>query len=234
MALAASTPTAVPLVDHGHRDALDIGCGTSDTLETLALPPLSLRIGVEADREAVRVAAKRRSNCAGRIRFVVADGHALPFPARSFGIVISKVAMPYMNLPLALREVNRVLRPGGQVWMTLHPVRMALMRMLSGLRALAIRDVCFQTYTIVNGLLLHYWGRLIPFPLNRRKIESVQTLTGIARVLSATGFGDVLYERRSRGPGYEDRDRMYGRIFAVAARKTELDMNERAAPDERV
>ncbi len=231
--VAASIPTALPGVEQGYRDVLDLGCGTSRALDALALPARALRVGVDANRDAVRAAAQQRVATRPRsgspVHFVVADGQALPFRAESFGFVISKAAMPYMDVPAALREVNRVLRDGGQVWMTLHPVRMAVMRILSGLRTARIKDILYQTYAILNGLALHYWGRQFRFPLNRRRIESVQTLTGIAKALSAAGFVNVRYQTSSRGAGYEDKDRIYGRLVAVAAWKARAHHKEVAA-----
>ena len=84
-------------------------------------------------------------------------------------------------------------------------------------------------HAILNGLALHWWGRQFRFPLNRRRIESVQTLTGIANALSTAGFANVRYQTRSRGVGYEDRDRRYGRLVAVAAWKARVH-NGVAAP----
>jgi SAM-dependent methyltransferase len=45
---------------------------------------------------------------------VLGDAHALPFPGECFGLVLSVSVLQYLSEPLrALREVTRVLRPGG-------------------------------------------------------------------------------------------------------------------------
>lgn len=57
------------------------------------------------------------------------------------------------------------------------------------------------------------------FPPNRRRIESVQTVAGIARTLSAAGLSNVRHQKRCRDVGYADSDRRYGRLVAATAWK---------------
>jgi ubiquinone/menaquinone biosynthesis C-methylase UbiE len=218
--LTATMPSILPVVREAHRRVLDLGCGRGDTLEELSLPRGAFRVGMDVEANAVKTGARQRG---AAIRFVAGDGHRLPFTSGFFDLVISRVAFPYMNIPVTLAEVARVLRGGGQVWMTLHPVRMAATRILASLKAGRIHDVVYQGYAVANGLALAYLGRQFRYPLNRRRIESVQTLRGAVRALSDAGFSEVQFERRSRGPGHEDADARYGRVFAVAGRKPPSD-----------
>jgi SAM-dependent methyltransferase len=214
--LGAIMPSILPVIRDGYRRVLDLGCQRGDTLEALSLPGGALRVGVDVDARAVQTGARERG---AAIRFVVGDGHRLPFASGFFDLVIARVAFPYMDIPVAFGEVARVLRGGGQIWMTLHPMRMAATRILRSLRAGRLHDVVYQTYAVANGLTLAYLGRQFRFPLNRKRIESVQTLRGAVRALGDAGFSEVEFERRGRGPGHEDEDAKHGRIFVVAARK---------------
>jgi demethylmenaquinone methyltransferase / 2-methoxy-6-polyprenyl-1,4-benzoquinol methylase len=100
--------------------ALDVCCGTGDLALLLArrLGPEGLVVGVDFSREMLGIAA-RRAAAAGfsRVcRFVTADAHALPAPDGAFdvatvGFGIRNVARP----DVALRELCRVLRPGGRL-----------------------------------------------------------------------------------------------------------------------
>ncbi len=90
------------------RDVLEVGCGTGLILR--ATSPLARRaIGVDVSSGMLGVAAARG------LRVVQASATALPFPPRSFDLVYSFKVLPHIeNLPLALDEVHRVLRPGGR------------------------------------------------------------------------------------------------------------------------
>lgn len=214
--LTAIMPSILPVVREADRRVLDLGCQRGDLLEELALPRDAVRVGMDVDAGAVKTGARQRG---ATVRFVVADGHGLPFPSGFFDLVISRVAFPYLNIPIALREVARVLRSGGRLWMTLHPMRMAGMRILGSLKAGRLHDVAYQSYAVANGLALTYLGRQFRYPLNRRHMESVQTLQGAARALSEAGFASIEFERKARGPGHEDEDARNGAVFAVAASK---------------
>jgi hypothetical protein len=98
-------------------------------------------------------------------------------------VVISRVALPYMHLPTALNEIARVLKPGGHVWFALHPASMLRRRWRKSFQRADLKDIVYSSYILANGLLFHHTGRLIRFPLNRRRCESFQTVEGMTRVL---------------------------------------------------
>ena len=55
----------------------------------------------------------------GRIRVHAADVHALPFKARTFDLVIAIGVIPWLHSErVALREMQRVLKPGGYLLVT--------------------------------------------------------------------------------------------------------------------
>lgn len=213
--LAATIPMILPVLNAGHRKVLDLGCGANRTLRELPLPAAAVRVGLDVDAETVKVAHRDMAD----VHFAAGDAHRLPFRSEYFDLVISKVTFPLLNIPVALREVHRVLRPTGQVWMTLHPFVMTGRRLVADLKTGRVRDAVYQTYAIVNGLLLEYMGWQVRYPLNRRRVESFQTVRGITRALLGAGFADVQFEMRSRGAGYEAQDRRLGHVFAVAASK---------------
>lgn len=63
---------------------------------------------------AMQQVGRQRAAAAGvRIRAVIGDVHQLPYPDASFDIVTLQWAARHLNLDVVLREVHRVLKPGG-------------------------------------------------------------------------------------------------------------------------
>ena len=190
---------AMPDLPDHYESVLDIGCGAGQTLIACGLKPGAFVCGIDIDEEAL-VLGKRLSR---HIAFVRASGERLPFPDRSFDVVISRVSLPLMYLPDALREIARVLKPGGRVWFTMHTVSMALRGIARSLRERNAKNLIYQHYVIVNGLLFHFTGKQFRFPFNRDRCESFQTAGGIARAMRAAGFDRISAQR--------------GRFFVVTA-----------------
>jgi ubiquinone/menaquinone biosynthesis C-methylase UbiE len=104
----------------GHR-VLEIGCGTG-TLSTLIkrLHPGTEVVGLDPDPKAL-VRARRKAQRAGVfVRFDQGFGDQLPYPEASFDRVLSSFVfhhVPANEKGPMLREVRRVLKPGGRFHM---------------------------------------------------------------------------------------------------------------------
>jgi cyclopropane fatty-acyl-phospholipid synthase-like methyltransferase len=100
---------------------LDIGCGA-------AVPAIRLGQRVEADITGITVStwqveeATRRVNAAGlrgQVHIEYGDAAALAYPDGSFDAVLAIESLPHArDRAVWLREMNRVLRPGGRVVLT--------------------------------------------------------------------------------------------------------------------
>ncbi|ABF40117.1 UbiE/COQ5 methyltransferase [Candidatus Koribacter versatilis Ellin345] len=101
------------------RDAaiLDVGCGGGETVRKLAeMAPAGSVVGV--DLSAASVAVARKTNAAqvaaGRVRIEEGSVAALPFVDASFDVVTAVETHYYWpDLPANVREIRRVLKPGG-------------------------------------------------------------------------------------------------------------------------
>jgi len=100
------------------------------------------------------------------------------------------VAVPYTNVPETMVEMYRVLQPGGRVWFTLHPAKMTVRQLSASVKKRNVKDVLFRTYVLLNGFMLHWFGRLVPFPTNGQ-YESCQSHKAIRSVLDNVGFVNV-------------------------------------------
>jgi ubiquinone/menaquinone biosynthesis C-methylase UbiE len=96
---------------------LDVGCGTGALLERLATTHAPSRLaGVDPVSEMLAI-AKERLPAAVDLRQGWAE--KLPFDSESFDVVMSCNTLHYFRRPIeALREMARVLRPGGLLVIT--------------------------------------------------------------------------------------------------------------------
>jgi SAM-dependent methyltransferase len=132
------------------------------------------------------------------LRLTAARGEALPFPDGTFDLVFSRVALPYMDIPVALREFARVLRPRGELWLLLHPARLVARQLADAARARAWRGMAYQLYALANGLGFHLAGATRPFPVGSHGTESWQSVRGMRLALRRAAFTDVVATRRGR------------------------------------
>jgi ubiquinone/menaquinone biosynthesis C-methylase UbiE len=175
----------VPNYSCGGWRVLDIGCGIGQTLVSEELSEAAELYGVDSDSELVNcpVLTDREP----RLRLMHAAAESLPFPCTYFDLVYSRVAVPYTNIPVAMSEAFRVLKPGGHLWMTLHPWRMGIKRLLSAITARKPRAMADRLYVLTNSLLFASSGRLAPRPWDGT-YESLQTAYAMRRVLARAGF----------------------------------------------
>ena len=98
----------------GTERVLDVGAGAGHT--ALALAPHVRSVVVTDPVDGMLAAARRVFAEAGahNAEFVRATAEHLPFPHASFEIVTSRLAAHHFDdVPQAMREIARVLRPGG-------------------------------------------------------------------------------------------------------------------------
>jgi ubiquinone/menaquinone biosynthesis C-methylase UbiE len=98
---------------------LDVGCGGGRTVSKLAALATQGRVyGVDYSEESVAVTSKLNapSVATGRVEVRLASVSQLPFPDNTFDLVTAvETHFWWPNLPSDMREVFRVLKPGGQL-----------------------------------------------------------------------------------------------------------------------
>ena len=210
-------------LQHG-ESVLDVGCGTG-----VFLPGLSAIVGPEGrvvglDHSAAflkdarqRLAGASRSD---RVELVEGDAHHLPFGDATFDAAHCERVLMHLSDPaLAIREMRRVLRPGGRVLIAEvyaagarmdHPdpeaEQLISAELVSGMRntwmGIAVRGLLVQMgFSDVSGEVVGYFEEELDQ-------DEAEEWTVIARGLAARGVLDparaeaaveAMEERRAQG-----------------------------------
>jgi SAM-dependent methyltransferase len=114
----ASDQAIGPLLDavgaKAGLNALDLCCGQGNVSEALAARGCTVT-GADFSPAMLAMARKRVPGA----KFIEANAQDLPFADKTFDIVVSNLGICHVpDQPLALRQVRRVLRPGGRFAMT--------------------------------------------------------------------------------------------------------------------
>lgn len=166
---------------HPGMRVLDVASGTgAPSLQIArAVAPTGRVTATDLSPEPLKIAAERaRERGLTNVNFEVADVHHLPFPDASFDLVTSRCAvMFFSDLPCALAEMRRVLKPGGRV-------------------ALLAWGPLDQPYFQSTGhVIMRHTGATLP-PAARQIVKFGERGT-LAAALTAAGFRDVQEELRT-------------------------------------
>jgi len=191
----------VPTIPPESRRILDVGCGAGATLSVCEVDGKAFLCGVDVDPDSLKLGQELFPVA----HFIQAKGESLPFRSGEFDFVIARVSLPYMKIPQALSEMARVLRPGGCMWVVLHPFSLVRQELFGSIRRLDLKDIFFRLYVIANGLWMHLTGTMFSCPLRPGRYESFQTNRSITGALLGAGLTDVKISRE--------------RFFVATARK---------------
>ncbi|HEY4025658.1 MAG TPA: class I SAM-dependent methyltransferase [Candidatus Dormibacteraeota bacterium] len=132
------------------RTILDVGCGTGSLLRMLAARfPRARLFGADPAERMIAVAI---ASMAGnpRVRLVRAPAERLPFPDAVFDLVVSTDSFHHWaNQPAGVRDISRVLAPGGGLVLA-DPFAVGWLRPLA---VLAGRRDRIRTPLEVGGML---------------------------------------------------------------------------------
>ncbi|MDP2932338.1 MAG: class I SAM-dependent methyltransferase [Chloroflexota bacterium] len=108
------------------RAILDVGCGDGRLTWYLAQETSREIIGIDLSRSGFRK-AKEQAHQAGvghLVRCLKGDARHLDFPDGQFDVVILSYSLHHIeDSPAALREIRRVLRPGGTIIISEHEIK---------------------------------------------------------------------------------------------------------------
>jgi ubiquinone/menaquinone biosynthesis C-methylase UbiE len=190
------------------KTVLEYGCG--DGINTILLANRGAKIiSLDLSPELIDLARKRvvANGLSSGVEFIVGSAHNVPLPDESVDVVVGIAILHHLDLFLASREVNRVLRKGGMAVFQ-EPVRnsklMGLIRKLIPNRSpdispferpLTDRELldfsagyssyhCRPFHTIPSSLLYH----LLPFLRKYTTIPSLRFDAAMLERFPALGY----------------------------------------------
>ena len=153
---------------------LEVACGTGIVTGRLrdALPPTAKLTATDLS-EPMLAFARRKSDGDSSIHWQQADALALPFADQSFDAVVCQFGLMFVpDKPAALREMLRVLTPGGQL-------------LFNTWHELQHNDFCYVAHTTAISLLEEDPPKFyeLPFSLyDRAQLETWMQETGFTNV----------------------------------------------------
>jgi demethylmenaquinone methyltransferase/2-methoxy-6-polyprenyl-1,4-benzoquinol methylase len=162
---------------------LDVGCGTADL--SLAFSRLGPVVGCDFCRPMIRIGVHKVANTSHRlpVSLLEADALVLPFADASFDIVASAFVLRNLaGIDQGLREMRRVLRPGG------------LLGILEfGMPRIPLLAMLYRWYFLQ---LLPKVGKLVsgvdgPYGYLPTSVQAFPRIEELKRKAELAGFGNV-------------------------------------------
>jgi SAM-dependent methyltransferase len=207
-------------------DVLELACGTGESACFLAERRGARVVGLDASPRMIRRAEEKARARGLGVAFRQADAHHLPFPDAAFDVAICECTLCIFDKEQVLREMVRVVRPGGRVGMhdlcwredtpedlkrTLAEIEGERPETLEGWQRLFARAGLANVRAVDKSPLIHRWmkesrkqlgliGQLrLGWKVIRRwGIRGLRRILRSERVLSSkqVGYGIVVGTRR--------------------------------------
>lgn len=146
--------SVMPFADFQSRKVLEIGFGMGTDLFQFARGGAEV-YGVDLSPEHLRIASERFAFFGLPANLQLADAENLPFPDASFDAVYSFGVIHHIpNIEQAVREIYRVLRPGGQAIISVYH-----------------KNSAFYYFCVLGGYLVHFRFLNESFQANLSRIE---------------------------------------------------------------
>jgi len=176
----------VAAVDAVQQHVIDVATGTGDLAFAIQDAGVKQVTGVDFSPEMINAAQRKLARHQPGVTFQVADGMDLPFSDGAFdACTISFGLRNMVDYEAAIREMTRVLRPGGRfICLEMTPFRRPLLGPL-------FRVYFERLVPVVGGVLS---GNLRAYKYLPRSVRSFPRAHDLAELMRHTGLEDVRYQ----------------------------------------
>lgn len=190
-----------PFNDLAQKTVVDLGCGSAGKSLYYATRHASEVIGVDVSIETSGAALREAKARGLNLRVMqVADGAPLPLGDESIDVVIASTVLEHIyDLDFSLRDVHRVLKPGGFFLNRWHPFRTRFGSHLHHMIGIPFAHLIFDERSLIrfyHAELLAQFGEVPPAfagvvenaPLNDIMHLNRVTIADASRKFQAAGF----------------------------------------------
>jgi len=187
--------TLARMIGDARGRILDVGCGIGQMLFWLARRSRpDLLVGVDFDRNALDFG--RRMSLSGSepspaLHFAAADAARLPFLDWTFDLVICRVVLMSVPVQPVLRELARLVAPGGRLYLHLTGPGYYVEDFLRGKWSGSL-------FALLNGIFLHVLGRQLRMAY---RWNNFQTPGRVVKTLRLEGLMPIEIDRSRRRLG---------------------------------
>jgi len=145
---------------------LEVGSGNGQWLIAYAQDAEEV-IGIEPSKAIREYSLERIAEYpkeAPKIKVLEGVAEDLPFPDQYFDRVLCVGVLMFTQQDLALKEMSRVLKPGGKICLTTNGLGYFMMRILNGFRYKSTGKMKYGLRGILATLLKWWFGKQIPGP----------------------------------------------------------------------
>jgi demethylmenaquinone methyltransferase / 2-methoxy-6-polyprenyl-1,4-benzoquinol methylase len=177
----------------GGESVLDVCCGTGDLalMYAAAEPSPAEVLGADFTPEMLTIAADKAARAGAPIPFCAADALKLPFPDARFDVVsVGYGVRNFQDLDAGLRELARVLKPGGKLAvLELTPARGPFGKLAN----FYINRVVPRVGNLLNG------SRSKAYSYLADSVAVFPSAEELARRMEQADFGSVTFKRLNFG-----------------------------------
>lgn len=138
------------------KNILDVGCGNGWVLSKFFREGAKC-FGLDLTQKAIEISQKRFLLMHGKASFMIANAEELPFKDSCFDVVTAMGVLHHTpHIEKAIREIHRILRPGGKIILMLYHKNSVLHRFYMPLRlfyqTVKERRISIPIQDLINGV----------------------------------------------------------------------------------